>query len=242
MQIIEADRRGLASTGQPLQHLRREVGQPQLSADMAFRQSNGLGQFLNGNELTGLHAPPPILSRSPDQAPRTADHGPRTLALRPSDHGPRILRLGSWFLQLGPRLPPQILLYYNSYIGADMRFRKGNEIGSATRFGPEWAGARCGARTKAGTSCQRPAVKRTGRCTRHGGKSTGPRTEEDRARIAAAQTKHGRLTKEKRAEARQSAQVGREIRAELRSIEKELVAAGLLAKDWREMFESKPDK
>ena len=117
-----------------------------------------------------------------------------------------------------------------------MRFTKSNEIGSATRFGPEWAGKRCGAGTKAGTPCQRPAVKKTGRCTRHGGRSTGPRTAEGRARIAAAQTKHGRLTKEKRAEARQRAELGREIRAELRSIEKELVAGGLLAKDWREMF------
>ena len=121
-------------------------------------------------------------------------------------------------------------------LGAIMRFEKGNEIGSATRFGPEWAGDRCGARTTAGTPYQRPAVKKTGRCTRHGGRSTGPRTEEGRARIAAAQTKHGRLTKEKRAEARQRAQVGREIRAELRSIEVALLAGGLLAKDWQEMF------
>ena len=118
-----------------------------------------------------------------------------------------------------------------------MRFEKGHKIGSATRFGPDWSGERCGARTKAGTPCQRPAVKQTGRCTRHGGKSTGPRTEEGRARIAAAQTTHGRLTKEKRAEARQRAQVGREIRAELRDIEREAIAGGLLAKDWREMFE-----
>ncbi|EAQ05552.1 hypothetical protein SKA53_00659 [Yoonia vestfoldensis SKA53] len=85
-------------------------------------------------------------------------------------------------------------------------------------------------------------MKQTGRCTRHGGKSTGPRTEEGRARIAAAQTTHGRLTKEARAEATRWAQVGREIRAELRDIEREAIAGGLLAKDWREMFEPKPDK
>ena len=115
-------------------------------------------------------------------------------------------------------------------------------IGLETRFGPDWPGVRCGARTKAGTPCQRPAVKQTGRCTRHGGKSTGPRTEEGRARIAAAQTTHGRLTKEARAEAKRRAQVGREIRAELRDIEREAIAGGLLAKDWREMFEPKPDK
>ena len=51
--------------------------------------------------------------------------------------------------------------------------RKGNvTIGLQTRFGPGWTGIRCGARTKLGGECQRPAVKKTGRCTRHGGKST----------------------------------------------------------------------
>ena len=117
-----------------------------------------------------------------------------------------------------------------------MTFKKGNTIGAATRFGPEWPGERCGARTKAGTPCQRAAVKRTGRCTRHGGKSTGPRTVEGRARIAAAQTTHGRLTKENRAEAERRAQIGREIRAELREAEFECIAAGLLAKGWRDQF------
>ena len=122
-------------------------------------------------------------------------------------------------------------------VGVFAMFQKDHKIGSATRFGKEWPGARCGAKTRKGSPCQRPAVARTGRCPNHGGKSTGPRTEEGRARIAAAQTTHGRLTKEKRAEARQRAQVGREIRAELRDIEREAIAGGLLAKDWREMFE-----
>ena len=117
-----------------------------------------------------------------------------------------------------------------------MRFEKGHKIGSATRFGRSWLGERCGARTKAGTPCQRPAVKQTGRCTRHGGKSTGPRTEEGRARIAAAQTTHGRLTKEARAEAKRRAQVGREIRAELREIERWAVSEGLLDRDWKDQF------
>ena len=118
-----------------------------------------------------------------------------------------------------------------------MRFEKGNEIGSATRFGPDWVGQRCGARTKAGTACQRPAVKRTGRCPRHGGRSTGPRTEAGRARIAAAQTKHGRLTRAAREAAKRRAQIGRTIRKELRAIERELVAEGLLTRGWREMFD-----
>jgi len=123
-----------------------------------------------------------------------------------------------------------------------MTFTKGNPIGAPTRFGPDWPGQRCGAKTKAGTPCQRAAVKRTGRCTRHGGKSTGPRTEEGRARIAAAKTTHGRLTKEKRAEAQQCARVGREIDAELREIERELIANGLLTEGWRDMFEVAPEK
>jgi hypothetical protein len=118
-----------------------------------------------------------------------------------------------------------------------MRFTKGNEIGASTRFGPDWSGQRCGARTKAGSPCQRPAVKKTGRCTRHGGKSTGPRTPEGRARIEAAQTVHGKQTKEARAAAKRRAQIGREIRAELREIEKELVAGGVLAKGWRDQFD-----
>ena len=119
-----------------------------------------------------------------------------------------------------------------------MRFEKGNEIGSATRFGPEWAGKRFGAGTKAGTPCQRPAVKKMGRCTRHGGRRTGPRTAEGRARIAAAHTTHGRLTKEARAETKRRAQLGREIRAEVRAIEKELIATGLLDRNWRDLFET----
>ena len=121
--------------------------------------------------------------------------------------------------------------------GVVMRFEKGNEIGAATRFGPDWSGHRCGAGTKAGTPCQRPAVKWTGRCTRHGGKSTGPRTEAGRARIAAAQTKHGRLTRAAREAAKRRAQIGRAIRKELRSIEQALIAEGLLPKAWRDQFD-----
>jgi len=76
---------------------------------------------------------------------------------------------------------------------------KGNAtIGLETRFGPNWPGVRCGAKTRSGGKCQRPAVKQTGRCTRHGGKSTGPRAQAGRDKIAALHTTHGRLTKEKR--------------------------------------------
>ena len=113
-------------------------------------------------------------------------------------------------------------------------FTKGNAIGEVWRFGPLWDGKRCGAKTRAGHPCKKAALKGRERCRNHGGASTGPRTEEGRARIAAAQTKHGRLTKEKRAEAKRNAAVGRQIRAELREIEVWALGRGHLEKDWRE--------
>jgi hypothetical protein len=121
-------------------------------------------------------------------------------------------------------------------IGEFALFQKGHKIGSATRFGPEWPGARCGAKTRKGSPCQRPARLPAGRCRVHGGASTGPRTEEGRARIAAAKTTHGRLTKQKRLEAMERAKVGREVRAELREIERWALDLGLLERDWRERF------
>jgi hypothetical protein len=49
---------------------------------------------------------------------------------------------------------------------------------------------RCGAKTRFGCPCRGPAMK-NGRCRMHGGASTGPKTAEGRARIAAARTTHG---------------------------------------------------
>jgi hypothetical protein len=111
---------------------------------------------------------------------------------------------------------------------------KGNvTIGLETRFGPDWPGVRCGARTKSGGACQRPAVKRTGRCTRHGGKSTGPRTQAGRDKIAALRTTHGRRTKEKRMAAKKRAAVGLKVRAEIERIEASLIEQGILERNWR---------
>ena len=69
------------------------------------------------------------------------------------------------------------------------------EAGHATRFGPDWPGRRCGAKTRAGGMCQNPAIGSRTRCKLHGGKSTGPRTPEGKARSIAAHTKHGRRSK-----------------------------------------------
>jgi hypothetical protein len=58
---------------------------------------------------------------------------------------------------------------------------------------------RCGARTRAGCPCRAPAIRGKLRCRMHGGHSTGPRTQEGRARVAAARTIHGRYSAEWRA-------------------------------------------
>jgi hypothetical protein len=95
------------------------------------------------------------------------------------------------------------------------------EAGMATHFGPSCPGRRCGAKTRAGTPCQNPAIKDRSRCKLHGGRSTGPRTPEGKARVIAAHTKHGR---------RSRAHVARvkEINAELRRIILEGRRAGII--------------
>jgi hypothetical protein len=45
----------------------------------------------------------------------------------------------------------------------------------------------CGARTRANRPCQAPAVADGLRCRMHGGASTGPRTEQGKAAVSAAQ-------------------------------------------------------
>ena len=69
------------------------------------------------------------------------------------------------------------------------------DAGRGTRLGHSWPGQRCHAKTRKGTPCQNPVVTGRNRCRMHGGKSTGPRTAEGRARAAAAHTKHGRRSK-----------------------------------------------
>ena len=53
----------------------------------------------------------------------------------------------------------------------------------------------CGAKTrrKNGQPCMQPAMK-NGRCRLHGGRSTGPKTQEGKDRSAMANLKHGFYT------------------------------------------------
>ena len=95
------------------------------------------------------------------------------------------------------------------------------EAGMATRFGPGWPGRRCGAKTRAGGACQNPAIGGRNRCKLHGGKSTGPRTPEGKARSIAAHTKHGRRSKA-------HVEKVKAINADLRRVILECKRAGLL--------------
>ena len=62
-------------------------------------------------------------------------------------------------------------------------------------FGQNGTGQRCAAKTRKGTACQKPPLRGKARCRLHGGLSTGPKTPEGKARIAAAHWKHGRRSK-----------------------------------------------
>ena len=98
------------------------------------------------------------------------------------------------------------------------------------RFGPNWPGQRCEAKTRKGTPCQRPAKLPVGRSRLHGGASTGPRTEEGLKRLADSKTKHGRFSKIEREKAKVRAEQGRIIRYELKVLEKWFIDHGHLDK------------
>ncbi len=64
------------------------------------------------------------------------------------------------------------------------RLRNGNPRGN-----PHIA-PRCGARNRTGLPCKAPAMA-NGRCRSHGGKSTGPTTQQGLDNLRAARTIHG---------------------------------------------------
>ena len=101
-------------------------------------------------------------------------------------------------------------------------------IGIEWRFGPDWPGQRCGAKTRRGTACQRPAKKKNGRCRLHGGTSSGPRTEQGRAKIAAANTTTGQHTKAMIASRKEDAKIAKRLRDRLRVVEQNLRRHGIV--------------
>ena len=79
----------------------------------------------------------------------------------------------------------------------------------------------CLAKTRSGTKCQKPPVKGKSRCRLHGGLSTGPRTAEGKARIAASHYKHGKRSKA-------FTEMRKKIWAELREVEARMRDNGLI--------------
>ena len=98
-----------------------------------------------------------------------------------------------------------------------------SELGRPTRFGPNWPGKRCLAKTRKGTPCQRPAFKHNGKCGLHGGLSTGAKTTYGLKRISEANLKHGKYTKDTLEARRHAAKVGRRVLAELKKIDLNLM-------------------
>ena len=94
----------------------------------------------------------------------------------------------------------------------------------------------CSAKTRSGSLCQRAGSPKNGRCHLHGGKSTGPRTDEGRARIAAAQFKHGKRSKTFVAAQRAKNAKGKAINRELKAIEAGAINDGLLPRGWAKAF------
>jgi hypothetical protein len=74
-----------------------------------------------------------------------------------------------------------------------------NVIYSIVTAGGKITCKRCTAKSKrSGEQCKKPALRtsRTQKCQFHGGRSTGPKTEEGKARQRAAVLKNGNYTKE----------------------------------------------
>ena len=86
---------------------------------------------------------------------------------------------------------------------------------------------KCNAKTRSGDPCKRIGNPINGRCHLHGGKSTGPKTAEGRARIAAAHYKHGNRSKAFVAAQRARAARVRAIRAESAALEAEVIREGV---------------
>ena len=68
-------------------------------------------------------------------------------------------------------------------------------------------------------------------------KYTGPKTKNGPVRLTAARTTHGKYTKERRVEAKHRAEVGRQMRAELKELDTLFVDHGHLSKAWRKDWE-----
>jgi hypothetical protein len=67
-------------------------------------------------------------------------------------------------------------------------------------FGSNWPGKRCGANTRRGTACQKPALSGKKRCQLHGGRAGAPSGDRN------GNYRHGRYTKTEMAKRRLAAE------------------------------------
>ena len=95
-----------------------------------------------------------------------------------------------------------------------------------TTLGGRVTCTQCNAKSKrTKQQCRNPAIKGKTKCKHHGGRSTGSKTPEGKARQIAANTKHGNETRAIREE--RSAKI-----AELYEIEKEMRNMGMVEGSW----------
>ena len=104
------------------------------------------------------------------------------------------------------------------------------------KFGPDWRGQTCGAITRSGTPCKRPARKTSERCKLHGGASAGPTSLEGLCKVKRSRTSNGLYVSEKRIEAKRRAKIGREVTRQIQDVESWALEMGLLKKNWSEFF------
>jgi hypothetical protein len=99
------------------------------------------------------------------------------------------------------------LEYIPHYTSIKFNYPKDNSMPTQSPRPPSYlltAGGRirclqCNATSKrTGVKCRAAALRGKTKCASHGGRSTGPKTDEGKARIAAAQLVHGRETRQAR--------------------------------------------
>ena len=98
-----------------------------------------------------------------------------------------------------------------------------------TTLGGRVACNRCNAKSKrTKQQCRNPAIKGKTKCKNHGGRSTGSRTPEGKARQIAANTKHGNETRAIREE--RSAKLAELYELEMLGRELGLISGGMVGR------------
>lgn len=81
------------------------------------------------------------------------------------------------------------MMRHKGYLYANTRVRaRVMDLGSVMEEKP--IKLTCGAKTRIGTPCKNTRIFKNGRCKNHGGLSTGPLTEQGKARVSANLEKH----------------------------------------------------